>query len=143
MPNGGRGAKIYLKYFSQGMVKIPESFPDTEIVLASQTSEDEIWQRVMSTLNYWCKTSSQKDATGLIIRNYDLKNDIDFCGITSNEVKNTLGFKDSENMFRFQENGVRFLMFNPSLKIIFIIRLVEIQKGESKLIKKEVDYCID
>ena len=118
-------------------------FPDTEIVLTSQTSEDEIWQRVMSTLNAWCKTSSRKDATGLIIRNYDLKNHIDFCGITSHEVKNTLGFKDSENMFSFQENDERFLVFNPSLKIIFIIRLVETQKGESELLKKEVDYCID
>ena len=119
-------------------------FPDTEIVLTSQTSEDEIWQRVVRTLNAWCKkTSSRKDATGLIIRNYDLKNHIDFCGITSHEVKNTIGFKDSENMFTFQENDERFLVFNPSLKIIFIIRLVEIQKGESKLLKKEVDYCID
>ena len=118
-------------------------FPDTEIILASQISEDEIWQRVMSTLNAWCKTSSRKDATGLIIRNYDLKNHIDFCGITGHEVKNTLGLKDSENMFSFQKNGERFLVFNPSLKIIFIIRLVEIQKGESKLLKKEVDYCID
>ena len=118
-------------------------FPDTEIVLTSQTSEDEICQGVISTLNAWCKISSRKDATGLIIRNYDLKNHIDFCGITNHEVKNVLGFKDSENMFSFQENDERFLIFNPSLKIIFIIRLVEIQKGESKLLKKEVDYCID
>ena len=118
-------------------------FPNTEIVLTSQTSENEIWQRVMSTLNVWCKTLSQKDATGLIIRNYDLKNHIDFCGITSHEVKNALGFKDSENIFSFQENDERFLVFNPSLKIIFIIRLVQIRKGESKLLKKEIDHCID
>ena len=118
-------------------------FPDTEIVLTSQTSEDKIRQRVMCTLKDWCETSTRKDATGLIIGNYDLKNHLYFCGITNHEIKNTLGFKDSKTMFNFQENDKRFLVFNPSLKIIFVMRLVEMQKGESKLLRKEVDYCID
>ena len=118
-------------------------FPDTEIVLTSQTSEDKIRQRVMRTLKNWCETSSTKDATGLIIGNYDLKNHLYFCRITTHEIKNTLGFKDSKTMFNFQENDKRFLVFNPSLKIIFVMRLVEMEKSESKVLKKEVDYCID
>ena len=46
-------------------------------------------------------------------------------------------------MFNFQENGGRILAFNPSRKIILIIRLVELQQGDLQLLNKEVDYCID
>ena len=41
------------------------------------------------------------------------------------------------------ENDKRFLAFNPSLKIILIIRLVDLRNGELQLLKKEVDHCID
>ena len=41
------------------------------------------------------------------------------------------------------ENDKRFLAFNPSLKIILIIRLVDLRNGELQLVKKEVDHCID
>ena len=109
----------------------------------SQACIIERWQRVMTTLNGWCKTSCLRDATGLIIRNYYLKNHIYFCGITNQELDGTVAFKDSKNMFSFQEIDKRFLVFNPSLRIIFIIRLVELQEGESQLLKKEVDYCND
>ena len=46
-------------------------------------------------------------------------------------------------MFCFQENDKRIFAFNPSLKIILIIRLIELQEGYSQLLNKEVDYCID
>ena len=46
-------------------------------------------------------------------------------------------------MFSLPENDKRFFAFNPSLKIILIIRLAELQKGELQLVKKEVDHCID
>ena len=46
-------------------------------------------------------------------------------------------------MFSFLENDKRLLAFNPSLKIILIIRLVELGEGELQLVKKEVDHCID
>ena len=115
-------------------------FPDIEITLISQGCQNEIWQRPMMTLHEWCKTSCLKDATGLIIRNYDLKNHVHFCGITNDEL---VAFKDSKNLFSFQESNKRILAFNPSLKVIFIIRLVELQEGESQLLKEEVDYCID
>ena len=115
-------------------------FPDIEITLISQGCQNEIWQRPMMTLHEWCKTSCLKDATGLIIRNYDLKNHVHFCGITNDEL---VAFKDSKNLFSFQESNKRILAFNPSLKVIFIIRLVELQDGESQLLKEEVDYCID
>ena len=118
-------------------------FPDTEIELQNQTSEVEIWQRVMSTLNAWCKTSGSEDATGLIIRNYNLKDHIYFCGITEDEIRDIPGFKDSKNMFSFQKSDERFLAFNTSLKIILIIRLVNLVEGESELLQNEVGYCID
>ena len=119
-------------------------FPDIEILFHSQIRQVEIWQGLMITLNNWCRKSSPKDAaTRLLIRNYDLKDHFYFCGITMDEVKDTLGFNNSANMFNFQESDTRFLIFNPSLKTILIIRLIELQEGDAKLLKKEVDHCID
>ena len=118
-------------------------FPDVEITLISQICQTDILQRAMTTLNAWCKTSCLEDATGLIIRNYDLKNHVYFCGIRNHELEDTLTFKNSKNIFSFQGSDKRILAFNPSLKIIFVIRLVELQEDESQLLKGEVDYCID
>ena len=118
-------------------------FPEVEIILRSQICQGEIWQRVLGTLYDWCKISSLKDATGLVVRNYDLKDHLYFRGITKDEIKDTMGFNVSKNMFSFLENDKRFLAFNPSLKIILIIRLVELQTDELQLVKKEVDHCID
>ena len=118
-------------------------FPEVEITLHSQICQTEIWPRVLSTLNDWCKISSPKDATGLIIRNYDLKDHLFFRGITDDEIKYTMGSNISKNMFSFLENDKRFLAFNPSLKIILIIRLVELQKDDLQFVKKEIDHCID
>ena len=118
-------------------------FPDIERKFYSQTCHVDKWQRLMITLSEWCKTSSSKDATGLIIRNYDLKDHFYFCGITKDEVKDTLGFNNSANMFDFQESDSRFLVFNPSQKIMLIIRLIELQEGDLKLLTKEVDHCIN
>ena len=118
-------------------------FPDIEVGLL-QIRKVEKWETVMSILYDWCQSSSSKDdATGLIIRKYDLKDHLYFRGITDGEIKDTLGFNSSANIFDFQESDTRFLVFNPSLKIILIIRLVEIRKDDSKLLKKEIDYCID
>ena len=119
-------------------------FPDIEVALLSQIRKVEKWETVMSILNDWCQNSSSKDeATGLIIRKYDVKDHFDFRGITEDEIKDTLGLRSSANIFDFQKSDARLLVFNPSLKIILIIRLVEIRKGNSKLLKKEIDYCID
>ena len=118
-------------------------FPDVEVTLHSQSFQAEIWTTVLTTLNDWCKNSRPKDATGLIIRNYDLEDHFRFRGITEDEIKNTLGRNNSKNIFSFLQNDKRFFVFNPSLKIILIIRLVELQKGELRLVKKEVDHCID
>ena len=46
-------------------------------------------------------------------------------------------------MFDFQESDSRFLVFNPSQKIMLIIRLIELQEGDLKLLTKEVDHCIN
>ena len=118
-------------------------FPEVEITLHSQICQVEIWARVLRTLNDWCKISSPKDATGLIIRNYDLLDHLYFHGITDVEIKDTMCFNVSENMLSFLNNDKRFLAFNPSLKIILLIRLVELQKDEFQFVKKEVDHCID
>ena len=119
-------------------------FPDIDVALLSQIRKVEKWKTVMSILNDWCQSSSSEDeATGLIIRKYDVKDHFDFRKITEDEIKDTLGLKSSANIFNFQKSDARFLVFNPSLKNILIIRLVEIRKGDSKLLKKEIDYCID
>ena len=117
-------------------------FPDIERAVDNHTPPFNIWARAMSILNNWCKNSSPEDATGLIVRNYDLQDHFCLRGITEKEIKDTLGFNNSRNMFSFQENDKRLLAFNPSLKIIFIIRLIELRKGELQL-NQEVDHCID
>ena len=118
-------------------------FPDIEITLTRQSCQLETWQRVMITLSDWCEILSPEDATGLIIRNYDLVDHLKFCGITEHKIKDTLEFNDSASTFNFQDSDTRFLIFNPSLKIILIIRLVELQEGDFQLVKNEVDHCIN
>ena len=120
------------------------TFPETNI-----TAQEKPWQNVMGTLKEWCKNSDsasveqKHDATGIIIRNYDLKDHLDFCGIADEAKKICLPFllKHSEGKFKFNENDQRFLVFNPSEKIILVIRMVNVQqKGE---IKNEAHLCID
>ena len=119
-------------------------FPDIEVTVRSERCQVQRWQRLMITLNDWCKTSSPEDhPTGLIIRNYNLKDHLLFCGIQEDEIKNMLGFNSFAKMFNFQDSDKRFLVFNPSQKIILIIRLLELRKVKSKLLKKEVNHCID
>ena len=128
-------------------------FPDIKVTLHSQVCDGEKWKRVMRTLNSWCRASISKiptrtsslkdDNSGLIIRNYDLRDHLNFRKVTKDEIKDTLGFNSSADMFQFQDSDERFLVFNPLLKLVLIIRLVELRKGDSKLLKKEIDYCID
>ena len=120
------------------------TFPETNI-----TAQGKPWQNVASTLKKWCENSNsdnikpKDDATGIIIRNYDLQNHLDFCKVTDDAKKNCLPFllKYSEDKFKFNENDQRFLVFNPSEKIILVIRMVDAkQSGE---LKNESHLCID
>ena len=113
------------------------------MTLYSQKYQVEKWQKVMITLNAWCKTSASKNATGMIIRNYNIKDHLNFCGITECDIKATLDFKDSKDMFNFQKSHKRFFVFNPALKVILIIRLIELRNGELHLLKNEIEHCID
>ena len=120
------------------------TFPETNF-----TSRGKPWQNVMSTLKKWCKIShldivkQEDDATGIVIRNYDLKNHLDFCKVTDDSKKKCLPFllKYSEGKFKFSENDQRFLVFNPSEKIILVIRMVDAQ--QSGELKNEAHLCID
>ena len=128
-------------------------FPHIKVTLHSQICDGKKWKRVMRTLNNWCRASTSKiyartssskdDNSGLIIRNYDLRDHLNFRKVTKDEIKDTLGFNSSTDMFQFQDSDERFLVFNPLLKVVLIIRLVELRKSDSKLLKKEIDYCID
>ena len=120
------------------------TFPETNF-----TAQEKPWQNVMSTLKKWCENSNSEsvkpkdDATGIIIRNYDLMNHLDFCKVTDESKENCLPFllKYSEGKFKFNENNQRFLVFNPSEKIILVIRMVDVQqRGE---LKNEAHLCID
>ena len=72
----------------------------------------------MRTLKKWCENSNsdnvklKDDATGIIIRNYDLN----FCKVTYESKINYLPFlrKYSEGKFKLNGNNQRFLVFNPS-----------------------------
>ena len=120
------------------------TFPETNF-----TAQGKPWQNVMSTLKKWCKNSNsdngkqKDDATGIIIRNYDLKNHLDFCKVSDESKKSCLPFllKYSEGKFKFNENDQRFLVFNPSEKIILVIRMVDAQ--QSRELKNATHFCID
>ena len=102
------------------------------------------WEGVINTLQYWCTNSNlghEGDATGLIIRNYDLKNHLNFSGITDNEIKNFSTFQDFEKKIGTTENNHRFLVFNPSEKIILIIRMTE--SNHHGQLKEEVYHCMN
>ena len=136
---------LLLTYFSRdGKHSGIITFPETNFA-----AQGKPWQNVMRTLKKWCKISNsvnlkpKDDATGIIIRNYDLKNHLDFCKVTDESKKNCLPFllKYPEGKFKFHENKQRFLVFNPSEKIILVIRMVDAQqRGE---LKNEAHLCID
>ena len=121
------------------------TFPETDITAQGKPSEN-----VMRTLKKWCENSNsasgkgnEDDATGIIIRNYDLKDHLDFCKVTDNEKKDCLPllFNNFETIFKLHENDQRFLVFNPSEKILLIIRMVDAQ--QSGELKNETYLCID
>ena len=118
------------------------TFPETDI-----TAQGKPWENVMRTLKKWCENSdsasAKDDTTGIIIRNYDLNDHLDFCKVTDNEKRDYLPllFNDFEKKFKLHENDQRFLVFNPSNKIILVIRMVDSeQSGE---LKHEAHLCID
>ena len=77
---------------------------------------------------------------GIIIRNYDLINHLDFCKVTDESKENCLPLLLKYSEGEFNENNQRFLVFNPSEKIILVIRMVDVQRrGE---LKNEAHLCI-
>ena len=141
----GRCQSLLRTFFSRdGRVSGIITFPETSI-----TAQGKPWQNVVSTLKKWCENSNsdnvkqKDDATGIIIRNYDLHSHLDFCKVTDDAKKNCLPFllKYSEGKFKLHENDQRFLVFNPSEKIILVIRMVEAKQVEE--LKNEAHLCID
>ena len=120
------------------------TFPETDI-----TAQGKPWENVMRTLKKWCENSGspsakhKDDTTGIVIRNYDLKDHLDFCKVTDNEKRDYLPllFNDFEKKFKLNENDQRFLVFNPSERIILVIRMVDTQ--QSGELKHEAHLCID
>ena len=113
------------------------------------TTREKPWGNVINTLINWCvfsNTGQAKndvgDATGLIVRNYDLKNHLNFCGITNDEIKAFLickSFEKEKN--ETLENVEKLLVFNPSEKIILIIRMARSQHHGR--LRGEAFHCID
>ena len=119
------------------------TFPD-----ARAKTEGKPWKSIMKTLIDWCENSysgntenNQGHATGLIIRNYNFENHLNFCGISYDEIKSTLTLKSFGKNLRTLENIERFLVFNPAKKTILIIRMVTPKLP--KQLKDEVYHCID
>ena len=115
------------------------TFPDTKL-----TVQGKPWEGIINTLKYWCANSNlgnKGDANGLIIRNYDLKNHPNFCGVTDDEIENFSTFQSFKKKINTTEDNQRFLVFNPSEKIILIIRMAGSKHHEQ--LKGEVYQCID
>ena len=133
--------KILLHTFFSKATQLSEiiTFPDTKSSIQGKP-----WEGIINTLRCWCANSNpsnEGDAAGLIIRNYDLKNHLKFCGITDDEIKNFSTFQNFEKKMKTTENNQRFLVFKPSEKIILIIRMSE-SKYHGQL-KGEVYHCMD
>ena len=114
------------------------SFPD------KLTAQSKPWNEVINTLKYWIANSNsgnKEDATGLIIRNYDLQKHLQFCGMTDDEINATSMFKSLGKKYKVLKNIERFLVFNPSEKIILIIRMGGSKQHDQ--LKGEVYHCID
>ena len=135
-----RCQNLLLTFFSSaGQFSGVITFPDTRV-----TTQGETWESAINTLRDWCAISNsgqakniQEDAIGLIIRNYNLKSHLNFCGITDDKIKALLTFKDFDKM----ENVTKFLVFNPAEKIMLTIRMVKSQ--DHGQLKCEVSHCID
>ena len=115
------------------------TFPDTYISVRGKP-----WEGIINTLKYWCENSSpgnKENATGLIIRNYDLKNHLVFCGMTDDEIKKFSTCQSFEKKMNTTEKNQRFLVFNPSEKIILIIRMAG--SNHHGQLKGEVYHCMD
>ena len=115
------------------------TFPDTKLSIQGKP-----WEGVINTLQYWCansKPDNKGDPTGLIIRNYDLKNLLNFSGVTDDEIKNFSTFQDFEKKIKSMENNQRFLVFNPSEKTILIIRMAGSEHHEQ--LKEEDYHCMN
>ena len=131
-------------YFSRaGQFSGVITFPDTTL-----TTRGKPWENAINTLKDWCAFSNTGqtktdvgDATGLIIRNYDIKNHLNFCGITDDEIKAFLTCKSFEKKNKTLKNTEKILVFNPAEKIILIIRMVG-WKHHGQL-RDEVFHCID
>ena len=108
------------------------TFPDTSV-----TTQGKPWESAINTLRDWCAISNSSQAIGLIIRNYNLKNNLNFCAITDDKIKAFLTFKCFDKM----ENVTEILGFNPAETIILTIRMVESQHHGQ--LKCEVYHCID
>ena len=128
---------------SDGKVSGIITFPD-----ARAKTKGEPWKNIMKTLIDWCENSNsdntennQEHATGLIIRNYNLENHLNFCGVSDDKIKATLTFKSFHKNLRTLENIERFLVFNPAKKTILIIRMVT--PKHPRQLKDEVYYCIN
>ena len=131
-------------YFSKdGQFSGVITFPDTRL-----TTRGKPWENAINTLTDWCtfsNTGQDKndvgDATGLIIRNYNLKNHLNFCEITNDEIKAFLTCKSFEKKDKTLENVEKILVFNPSEKIILTIRIVGSQHHGQ--LRGEVFHSID
>ena len=141
-----RCVDLLKKFFSKdGEFSGVITFPETII-----TNQDKPWQRAISTLKNWCKKShsdnatyNKDDATGIIVRNYDLENHVKFCKVTDEEQEHCLRllFKDFGNKFKLHENDQRFLVFNPSEKVLLVIRMVDAKQIAE--LKNEALLCIN
>ena len=108
------------------------------------TAEGKPWKEVINTFKYWCANSNscnEGDTTGLIIRNYDLVNHLNFCGVTNDEIEATSIFKSLKRKRKALKTLDRFLVFNPTQKIILIIQMSRSKDHEQ--LKSEVYHCID
>ena len=119
------------------------TFPGAKLTTLNRLEQGEMWERAMTILKTWCKSSCLNNPLGLIVRNYDLKSHLYFCGISSKDIKKILNIKVKrfKKILEFLENSERMIVFNPSQNIILVIHLVEVEKGNQ--LKNQVYHCIN
>ena len=89
---------------------------------------DTLWSLPINTLKAWCESS--KSGHGLIAANYDIKEHLLFFGAAEHLLKKTL------NIDEFPEDIERLIVFNSSLKILFVIHMA------TDNLKEKINYCV-
>ena len=122
--NWERHCNEYLNQF----YKIDGKFIEVITVPDTTGEIDSLWSLPINTLKSWCESS--KSGLGLIVANYDIKEHLLFFGAAEHLLRKALYIDE------FPDDIERLIVFNPSLKILFVIHTA------TDNLKQKINHCV-